>query len=288
MENMYVLSRKDPFFGDVLFYVECKSDTTNISKATRFSLDEAMKRAKFLNCGTCHYSCVRIPTRERKMKKHLKLRLYGMHGETDIDIDKIIAQYGLSDRGVYNVGLVIEDEESGNELMAVTDTRDTIVTKLETHGKMFNRNLKLTESELPDLKDFDSAADIVTYAFAGDTDVETEEWIAKINTTIRNMVDMDMSRPVVVINETDAVAVDSKDLKARFASTENQANDDKSCRFNAASIAKTLIKLMPKYFVDYDNAMNTLYVSTQAAQNYALRLIDGLKISGTPYCVKIV
>ena len=46
---------------DVLFYVECKSDTTNISKATRFSLDEAMKRAKFLNCGTCHYSCVRIP-----------------------------------------------------------------------------------------------------------------------------------------------------------------------------------------------------------------------------------
>ena len=112
--------------------------------------------------------------------------------------------------------------------------------------------------------------------------------IAKINTTIRNMVNMDMSRPVVVINETDAVAVDSKDLKARFASTENQANDDKSCRFNAASIAKTLIKLMPKYFVDYDSAMNTLYVSTQAAQNYALRLIDGLKISGTPYCVKIV
>ena len=97
-----------------------------------------------------------------------------------------------------------------------------------------------------------------------------------------------MSRPVVVINETDAVAVDSKDIKARFASTENQANDDKSCRFNAASIAKTLIKLMPKYFVDYDSAMNTLYVSTQAAQNYALRLIDGLKISGTPYCVKIV
>ena len=47
MENMYVLSRKDPFFGDVLFYVECKSDTTNISKATRFSLDEAMKRASF-------------------------------------------------------------------------------------------------------------------------------------------------------------------------------------------------------------------------------------------------
>lgn len=222
------------------------------------------------------------------MKKHLKLRLYGMQGETDIDIDKIIARYGLSDRGVYNVGLVVEDEESGNELMAVTDTRDTIVTKLETHGKMFNRNLKLTESELPDLKDFDSAADIVTYAFAGDTDVETEEWLAKINTTIRNMVDMDMSRPVVVINETDAVAVDSKDLKARFASTENQANDDKSCRFNAASIAKTLIKLMPKYFVDYDSAMNTLYVSTQAAQNYALRLIDGLKISGTPYCVKIV
>ena len=85
------------------------------------------------------------------MKKHLKLRLYGMQGETDIDIDKIIAQYGLSDRGVYNVGLVVEDEESGNELMAVTDTRDTIVTKLETHGKMFNRNLKLTESELPDL-----------------------------------------------------------------------------------------------------------------------------------------
>ena len=39
------------------------------------------------------------------MKKHLKLRLYGMQGETDIDIDKIIAQYGLSDRGVYNVGL---------------------------------------------------------------------------------------------------------------------------------------------------------------------------------------
>lgn len=222
------------------------------------------------------------------MKKHLKLRLYGMQGETDIDIDKIIAQYGLSDRGVYNVGLVVEDEESGNELMAVTDTRDTIVTKLETHGKMFNRNLKLTASELPDLEDFDSAADIVTYAFAGDTDVETEEWIAKINTTIRNMVDMDMSRPVVVINETDAVAVDSKDLKARFASTENQANDDKSYRFNAASIAKTLIKLMPKYFVDYDSAMNTLYVSTQAAQNYALRLIDGLKISGTPYCVKIV
>ena len=222
------------------------------------------------------------------MKKHLKLRLYGMHGETDIDIDKIIAQYGLSDRGVYNVGLVVEDEESGNELMAVTDTRDTIVTKLETHGKMFNRNLKLTESELPDLKDFDSAADIVTYAFAGDTDVETEEWIAKINTTIRNMVDMDMSRPVVVINETDAVAVDSKDLKARFASTENQANDDKSCKFNIATLAQTLIKLMPKYFVDYDSAMNTLYVSTQAAQNYALRLIDGLKISGTPYCVKIV
>ena len=31
MENMYVLSRKDPFFGDVLFYVEFKSDTTNIS-----------------------------------------------------------------------------------------------------------------------------------------------------------------------------------------------------------------------------------------------------------------
>ena len=155
------------------------------------------------------------------MKKHLKLRLYGMQGETDIDIDKIIAQYGLSDRGVYNVGLVVEDEESGNELMAVTDTRDTIVTKLETYGKMFNRNLKLTASELPDLEDFDSAADIVTYAFAGDTDVETDEWIAKINTTIRNMVDMDMSRPVVVINETDAVAVDSKDLKARFASTEN-------------------------------------------------------------------
>lgn len=33
MENMYVLSRKDPFFGDVLFYVECKSDTTNITMA---------------------------------------------------------------------------------------------------------------------------------------------------------------------------------------------------------------------------------------------------------------
>lgn len=222
------------------------------------------------------------------MKKHLKLRLYGMHGETDIDIDKIIAQYGLSDRGVYNVGLVVEDEESGNELMAVTDTRDTIVTKLETRGKMFGRNLKLTESELPDLEDCDAAADIVTYAFAGDTNVETDEWIAKINTTIRNMVDMDMSRPVVVVNETDAVAVDSKDLKARFASTENQANDDKSCKFNIATLAQTLIKLMPKYFVDYNCATNTLYVSTQAAQSYALRLISGLEINDAPYFVKIV
>lgn len=222
------------------------------------------------------------------MKKHLKLRLYGMQGETDIDIDKIIAQYGLSDRGVYNVGLVVEDEESGNELMAVTDTRDTIVTKLETRGKMFGRNLKLTESELPDLEDCDAAADIVTYAFAGDTNVETDEWIAKINTTIRNMVDMDMSRPVVVVNETDAVAVDSKDLKVRFASTENQANDDKSYKFDAATLAQMLIKLMPEYFVDYNCATNTLYVSTQAAQSYALRLIDELKINDTPYCVKIV
>lgn len=58
---MYALSRKDPLFGDVRFYVEYQSDTANINKATRFSLDEAMKRAKFLNCGTCHYSCVRIP-----------------------------------------------------------------------------------------------------------------------------------------------------------------------------------------------------------------------------------
>lgn len=45
----------------VRFYVECKNDTANINEATRFSLDEAMKRAKFLNCGACHYSCVRIP-----------------------------------------------------------------------------------------------------------------------------------------------------------------------------------------------------------------------------------
>lgn len=58
---MYALSRKDPFFGDVRFYVECKSDTANINEATRFSLDEAMKWAKFLNCGACHYSCVRVP-----------------------------------------------------------------------------------------------------------------------------------------------------------------------------------------------------------------------------------
>ena len=58
---MYALSRKDPFFGDVRFYVECKSDTANINEATRFSLDEAMKRAKFPNCGACHYSCVRVP-----------------------------------------------------------------------------------------------------------------------------------------------------------------------------------------------------------------------------------
>lgn len=58
---MYALSRKDPFFGDVRFYVECKSDTANINEATRFSLDEAMKRAKFLNYGACHYSCVRVP-----------------------------------------------------------------------------------------------------------------------------------------------------------------------------------------------------------------------------------
>ena len=61
MENMYALSRKNPFFGDVRFYVECKSDTAIINEATRFSLDEAMKRAKFLNCGACHYSCVRVP-----------------------------------------------------------------------------------------------------------------------------------------------------------------------------------------------------------------------------------
>lgn len=25
MENMYALSRKDPFFGDVRFYVECNA-----------------------------------------------------------------------------------------------------------------------------------------------------------------------------------------------------------------------------------------------------------------------
>ena len=37
MENMYVLSRKDPFFGDVRFYVECKSDTANINEATRLA-----------------------------------------------------------------------------------------------------------------------------------------------------------------------------------------------------------------------------------------------------------
>ena len=80
------------------------------------------------------------------MKKHLKLRLYGMHGETDIDIDKIIAQYGLSDRGVYNVGLVVEDEESGNELMAVTDTRDTIAPVRMPDGSQ-----GLARSPLPDL-----------------------------------------------------------------------------------------------------------------------------------------
>ncbi len=61
MENMYALSRKDPFFGDTRFYVKFKSDTPDINKATQFSLEEAMERAKFLNCGTCHYSCVRIP-----------------------------------------------------------------------------------------------------------------------------------------------------------------------------------------------------------------------------------
>lgn len=61
---MYVLERKD-FFGGVAYYSKSDSDAwyndvDEISKATKFTLDDALKRSRELNAFGIHYRVVRV------------------------------------------------------------------------------------------------------------------------------------------------------------------------------------------------------------------------------------
>lgn len=61
---MYVLERKD-FFGGVEYYSKSDSDAwgndvSDISKATRFTLDDALERSREFNAFGIHYRVVRV------------------------------------------------------------------------------------------------------------------------------------------------------------------------------------------------------------------------------------
>lgn len=61
---MYVLERKG-FFGGVAYYSKSDSyawynDVSDISKAAKFTLDDALKRSRELNEFGFHYRVVRV------------------------------------------------------------------------------------------------------------------------------------------------------------------------------------------------------------------------------------
>ena len=61
---MYVLERKD-FFGEIAYYSKSDldawyDDVRDISMATKFTLDDALKRSRELNKFGPHYRVVRV------------------------------------------------------------------------------------------------------------------------------------------------------------------------------------------------------------------------------------
>lgn len=57
--NMYVLESKD-LFGDPAYYQEDGTDTSYLSKATRFTLDDGLEKSRALKFWGMHYKVVRV------------------------------------------------------------------------------------------------------------------------------------------------------------------------------------------------------------------------------------
>lgn len=117
----------------------------------------------------------------------------------EFDLKTVAEKLGLSIDDFNHFALAV-DEKNGKTVYASVYAQvplfETQCSAINVSGWLFDRVFNLVDAELPNKEH----PDITTMVYAGDTWSEPEEWIAQVNTTIRD--ENDDSRHIIILNDS--------------------------------------------------------------------------------------
>lgn len=192
----------------------------------------------------------------------------------EFDLKTVAEKLGLSIDDFNHFALAI-DEKNEKEVYASVYAQvplfETQHPAINVSGWLFDRVFNLVDAELPSKEH----PDITTMVYAGDTWSEPEEWIAQVNTTIRN--ENDDTRHIIILNDSNVTPMWMQDDAIQFptAATEEQLKKKDSCFAFESLAARLADEGQSKYF-SFDENSQTLYTNCKEAKEYAMRLILSL------------
>lgn len=189
----------------------------------------------------------------------------------EFDLKTVAEKLGLSIDDFNHFALAV-DEKNGKTVYASVYAQvplfETQCSAINVSGWLFDRVFNLVDAELPNKEH----PDITTMVYAGDTWSEPEEWIAQVNTTIRD--ENDDSRHIIILNDSNVTPMWMQDdaIQIPTAATKEQL-EKKDNYFTFRSLSMQLADDGSSKYFSFDENNQTLYANCLEAKEYAMRLL---------------
>lgn len=189
----------------------------------------------------------------------------------EFDLKTVAEKLGLSIDDFNHFALAV-DEKNGKTVYASVYAQvplfETQCSAINVSGWLFDRVFNLVDAELPNKEH----PDITTMVYAGDTWSEPEEWIAQVNTTIRD--ENDDSRHIIILNDSNVTPMWMQDdaIQIPTAATKEQL-EKKDNYFTFRSLSMQLADDGNSKYFSFDENSQTLFANCLEAKEYAMRLL---------------
>lgn len=184
----------------------------------------------------------------------------------EFDLKTVAEKLGLSIDDFNHFALAV-DEKNGKTVYASVYAQvplfETQCSAINVSGWLFDRVFNLVDAELPNKEH----PDITTMVYAGDTWSEPEEWIAQVNTTIRD--ENDDSRHIIILNDSNVTPMWMQDdaIQIPTAATKEQL-EKKDNYFTFRSLSMQLADDGNSKYFSFDENSQTLYANCLEAKEY--------------------
>lgn len=158
----------------------------------------------------------------------------------EFDLKTVAEKLGLSINDFNHFALAVDEKNEKTvyaSVYAQVPLFETQCSAINVSGWLFDRVFNLVDAELPNKEH----PDITTMVYAGDTWSEPEEWIAQVNTTIRD--ENDDSRHIIILNDSNVTPMWMQDdaIQIPTAATKEQLEKRTTISLSEAFLCSLLM-----------------------------------------------